>query len=454
MDRKRKIGFIVFMVVFISAAVVLPLLDQKPVAKGSKQETILSDGRKIELHAVTYGTNHSVTIERKSKNPLTRLLHTMFGGRTQRYSQTERHEVLIPWLIIPPAPVSRSSPNFSSFGIVSDTGVNLTTGGRSTTSLDDGTKLVRTALRAFPRRDEFFTLTGAVDRLPFSIRIKNPVFGRKFPTWTPHNLPATNTAGDYQFVLASPQLRGNQRGGYLSAKLEIFHRDQPVDEWFQTSFDLSDPTGNRAFSLSTNETIWKTHFQMWKTFIGPWNTNHYREFLLPELPAAAGHQIIPINDLINGFRVDRLWLGGPGSYRIENGKMTKAAKLAPGAGEKWSRRSGSHGSSMDWDRHDHWLLLEMIRWPRDNQRLSVFVRDSKGQDLTVESRGWSGGSGVSTAAFLLKPPRAALLAARRDPTKSTKLKDLVTPPFTLRLGIQTNMQTEFILDITKLKRDP
>ena len=94
----------------------------------------------------------------------------------------------------------------------------------------------------------------------------------------------------------------------------------------------------------------------------------------------------------------------------------------------------------------------MDHWPRHGQEFSVFIRDSREKDVRVESRGWSGDGGISTGTFILKPSWADILAARKDPSKSTKLEDLIKPPLTLRIGVQTNMTTEFIVDITKLKR--
>lgn len=453
---KRKLGFIAFMIVFVSLAILMAVFGQGEAKNEPNPTTVLSDGRKIELFAVTFGTNHAVTVHGGTDNLWTSLaprgLLKAFGVRDQTIRSSWHHETLIPWLIIPRAPGSRSNPKLGMMKVVSEAGVALSVGGRNTRHLGDGRSLVHTRVSAFPRRDPYFSLTGLVDRLPFSIRIRNPIFGRRFPIWTPRSLPATNHHGDYQFVLSPPKLHPHAHGGYLGARLKIFHQDRPVENWFNTVLDVSDPTGNRSFTLSTNEPLWKAHFQMWKTIHGPWDTNDYREFKLGDLPADAGHKLVALNDTVSGFRFGKIWIGGPGSYEFESGVLTKADKLAPGAGERWSNSSSGSKWTLKWARHDPWVIVEVDHWPRGNQRISIFMQDSKRKDVRVEPSGWTGHGGVKLGMFLLKPSYADINAARKESSKSTRLKDLTKPPFTLRVGVQTNLQTEFVVDITKLKR--
>ncbi|MGB0579717.1 MAG: hypothetical protein ACPGVU_08465 [Limisphaerales bacterium] len=432
MDRKRKIGFIAFLTVFIVAACLLSISDNHE--REELPAITLSDGRWLQLVKVSFGRVH----ELRTGSPIRAFFQEFLprgwlGPKIKKIRLTTREDTLIPFLSIELPTVAAPRPDWSRFKVVCDSGetFDITSWSSGFNFQDRPMNLPR--LGVFPRRDASFTLTGTVDRLPFAIKIPNPLHGTKFPTWLPQPLDTTNHHHGYDIRLKDPKLRMYKSGAFFQTSVDIFESSRKVNHWFKTSYRLKDATGNHGFRIPTNEPTWKIDVTLTRQYPAPWAPHEFHEFALRSLPAETNYSVTNLGLTLNGTPISRLWMGGPGHYVMGNGVITNASPLASGRVRGLGTSSNGKTWKMDWSADRPWMILEMPSLPRDIV-LSVFLIDSDGKHGTASWTGSAGAAGTHTRHFKLEEPKDA------------------TPPFTVRMGLQTNLHSEFVIDPKQLPR--
>jgi hypothetical protein len=299
----------------------------------------------------------------------------------------------------------------------------------------DDRRFMLPGLGVMPRRDPFFTLTGRVDRLPFTLRIANPMHTRTFPEWRTGPVPATNHVDGFDFALADARLTRTDYGEHLSVGFKAFEKGRELEDWFKYSWQLSDATGNRGYRLSTNEPAWRIELKVERQLAARWATNDYREFELAGIPKDGELREFPVVATLGGAKVARAWFAGAGEFVMENGVFTISQPLAPGRSDGWS--SSSRGPS-DWEimlkRRRPWILVQ-----RDDRSVDhlvrAFLRDARGREIRVDHRGSSGVGYFSAEVFEIRtddePPEG---------------------PLTLRIAGERYLRTAFTIGPARLER--
>jgi hypothetical protein len=435
MDRKRKLGLTAFIVVFAIAACLVSLgpgddTDPRPTAS-------LPDGRLIRLELTSFGRSHVLRNgpdwRRGLQRELPRPLRNLLGPEISVIKTTTSTDTLIPFLSIGQPPGSKSRPKWGSFRVVADSGEVFDIGSWSSGNNLGDRPLAYPRLPIFPRRDAGFALTGTVDRLPFSIRVDNPLHGQEFPAWSADPSSATNHLDGLDLVLGRTQLHLHGRGVSLGTDLEIYQESHSVKDWYDTSYQLEDATGNRGYKLSTNEPVWEIQFEFWRKSRAPWSPSEYQDFPLDKLPAEAGYQVIDVPAPINGHEIRRVWVGGPGEFIMANGSITNAQPITSKRRGTTSSSSGRSDWKVTWARIVPWVFCESDRLPK-GVRVSVFITDARNRPVPTDYRGSIGNGSFSAKMFELK--------------SATN----IVAPLNIRVAIQTNLHTEFRVNPAKLKR--
>lgn len=447
--ESRKLGLWAFLLVFLMIACAVPLLTSDH--KAAKDVFQLSDGRTIQLEAITYGTNHPVQQRIKWKEWLRPKLPTpmrdWLGPRKKEIGTSTIEPALIPWLSIDKN-VSGASLRWGSFKIVCDSGECFPISSRGSGNTLNGRSLTHPFVHVFPRRDRYFSITGSVDQIPWSLRVENPIFNRTYKEWTTSPIPATNKANGLEFVLQPSSVHTYTSGQSISPRLDVFQPGNDVKGHYGYSWKLSDATGNHGYNLPTNEPAWKIDFTVYRQGPAKWTTNEYHEIKLTEFPDAGTHDILDINKTVNAHPVTRVWLGGSGRFEIKNGAVISERTLTPMEG---ASRSSSYSSSeweMTWGVRNPWIMVETRRVP-DHMRLSVHAIDARGEQINLN---YSGGSGAGSSAILrqyaFKPSWTEQRKARKKNPKAPPLTtaELHPLPYTIRIAVQTNLITSFTVD--------
>jgi hypothetical protein len=451
-DRWRRIGLVCFLFVFAVVACVVSL---SPGDAAKPLPAVrLPDGRTVRLEAVTFGTNHVLfeqTAWKKWLRPkMPRSWQNILGPQMQNISARSDSWRLVPWLSIEAS--TGGSINWSNIKVLADSGESFETRGRSGYKHRDRSVMYPN-LDVFPRRDRHFSLTGTVDRLPWSIRVENPVHDRPIAEWTSAPMPATNHAAGLDFILPQPEIRIFQSRLDFSPLLEIHRAGRRLKSDYAYSWTLADATGNRGYQLPTNEPTWQIDFTIWRNASAPWNTNEFEEFEIRRIPEAGAHEIRDIAQIINGQRIDRIWLGGPGRYEIENGNVAVGRPLRSDENPSRSWSSGGSGDwELDWSVKSPWLMIDTHRVP-DGQRLSLFATDADGKAVNLQASGTVGAGANILAQFEIRPSWTEVQAYRKKTGNKSQSKtlDLHRPPFTLRVAVQTNLTTQFRINPAELR---
>lgn len=431
----KRFAFAAFLLLFVVSAVLVTSLPQ-PVVEGGVSQ-LLTDGSVVRVEAVTAGTRHEYRtgpawLEKLQQN-VPRALRGWLGSEVRSMRHTTAVEGVMPWLSI--TATGGGSPQWEQLHVVAESGEVFEVNSRSFPGGLPDRRFMLPRIDVMPRRDPFFTLTGIVNRLPFSLRMANPLSGRTHPTWTPTPIPVTNRVGGFDVELAEAELYRTSMGERLSARYKAYEDGRFLDGWFDYSWRLTDATGNNGYLLPTNEPAWRIELSLRRTFAARWSTNDYREFPLTNLPAAGELREFTISGPIGGVPIPLVWIAGPGEYVMENGVFTTARPPAPGGGDSWSSSSGGTG---DWKIHvkrkKPWIMIQRQAQQPD-YAVAAFLFDSENGNIEVRRRG-SSGSGVFYAEhFEVRPPA-----------------NMPPGPLRLRVAGERTLHTEFTIDPARIQR--
>ena len=431
----KRAAFGLLVIVFVIAAVLVANLPEPAVA--AKQQIILPDGRVLRVEAVTVGTSHVYRTGpewlEKVQRGGPRWLRDKLGPEVRTMRHTTPRQQVLPWISVTKAP--GVSADWDDLHVVAESGEVFDINSRSFPGSFKDRRFVLPRIAVLPRRDAWFSVTGKVDQVPFSVRLKNPLHGRIHPEWTPTPLPATNRVGGFDIVLAGAELSRTQSGEYFSTRFKAFKEGRFLDGWFNYSWELSDATGNAGYILPTNEPAWRVDVKLSRTFAARWATNEYREFTLTNLPAAGELREFNVTTPLGGVEMDRVWIAGPGEYVMENGVFAIAKPLPPGGGDSWS--SSSSGPA-DWEiqlkRRRPWIMIQR-RSHQSDHTAAAFVTDGNAAEIRVSRRGSTGTGAFYGEIFELHPP-----------------KESPSGPFTLRVAGEPYLRTSFTFDPDHVNR--
>lgn len=427
-----------FALLFVTAAV-LTVVTPEPAVATAINELVLPDGRVLRVEAVTVGKSH---VYRNGPEWLEKLqrggprwLRDKLGPEVRTMRHTTPDETAMPWISLSTLP-GASSDVWKDLHVVSDAGEAFDVGSRSFPGSLKDRRFMLPRLDTFPRRDPFFSLTGYVANVPFSLRVPNPLHGKTFPTWTSGPIPATNHVGGFDVVLDNARFIRSGTGEYFSAGFTAFESGVERKDWFNFSWKLTDATGNEGYRLSTNEPAWRMEASLSRKFAARWATNEFRQITLMNLPPDGELREFGIAANLGGVDCPRAWIAGPGEYVMENGVFTIAKPLPPGGGDRWS--SSSSGPS-DWEiqlkRTKPWIMVENSA-PSPDHLVTVFLIDAEGAEMPVWRRGASGWSHIRADMFEIGP-----------------LKRKHAGPFTLRVAGDRYLRTDFTFAPDQVRRD-
>lgn len=413
-----------------------------------KPSFTLPDGRVLRLERVTFGTNHMVQKSSKwrqyLRTKLPRRWHSVLGPVRQDINIRTEKPVLVPWMSIEDDPKQRAD-NMTEVRVHSDSGEVFRTWDQYKGWFRmDGRRLFYPAVEVFDRRAPTTTLKGILNGQPWSLRFENPLFREPFPEWNPRSLPATNHAGDLTFVLQRAALSRQSFGSMLQPYFKVYRDGKPAFHEYTHLSRLKDATGNQGIFVPTNGPAWEVEFELKRLAPAPWKTNEFLDVAVDSLPAPGEHSTIEIKSFVNGHWVERLWLGGPGFFEMSEGRVIDQRRLGP---KERRIHHSSQRPDREWDlrfaRLNPWLMCESPSVPR-GQTFSVFLFHSKDKEIGLQPAGlfhthagtnllWMGESRMS---------EDQIQSARTD------------SPFKIRIAVQTNFFTRFVIDPAQLLRLP
>lgn len=255
---------------------------------------------------------------------------------------------------------------------------NWSAGSRPLPKAPAGAKyiLVSGVLPAFPRREITFKLRlfDQQRALVAEFDAPNPVY-RRYPTWKPEDLPATNQTRDLAASLVRLENRwsGSRHDGFelkrlsLTPEFQLMEGGQATAEWELDDLEVEDATGNRStaddphdrvmrrirrisgrrdrdpvsaqFKFCTNETAWKLHATFFRTPQARFSSNETWTIPNLEVPAPGTAKILQGSNTWQGVAVRLCFAAGPGSVTYSNGVPVSTA-LSSG------RRGGGGGGRM------------------------------------------------------------------------------------------------------------
>jgi len=289
----------------------------------------------------------------------------------------------------------------------------------------DGQHYDMIPLEVFPRHQPEFKLEGHANKQPFSFTIPNPLHG--FKLIKPLKATTTRTNG-LEFRLASFELGEMNEQLYAMARVGAFRDDKPVGG-IAAETVFSDGYGNRGRMIPTNTWEWKVEMTLHKSSGYAWPEGSYVSVEPGPVPDAAKVKIQEVQHENDGIKIDRVVIGGPGSFVISNGN-TLSAESPPG---KWRGSFIMHGRK-SWRIKDTfrqpWVLV-FSRGAERKQKLVAFARNPDGSSVPLKTRGGGGGAegGYQFHRYYLPEPQK------------------VMDGWTIGFATSLPMQAEFVVDI-------
>lgn len=432
---KKRASFIAFVVLFLLTSVLVTLIPA-PTSE-DKIEVRLDDDRRLRVEAVTFGKSHVYRTGpewlEKLQKTAPRWMRKHLGSEVRTIRHTTSSDRVLPWFSIEINP--GKSPDWGDLRVVADSGETFEINSRSFPASLPDRRFMLPDMRVIPRRDPSFSITGLVDRLPFSVRIPNPDQRRSIPIWKTAPVPATNRVNGFDIVLAGAELYRGRRREHFSMRFKAYENGRFLKDWFNYSWQLIDATGNEGYLLPTNEPAWRVSLSLRRQLAARWATNEYRDFTITNVPAGIERHAFKINAELGGVKLQRGWIAGPGDYVIEDGHFIEANPLPPGGGNSWSSSSdGSGGWTLKLKRTRPWIMIKHSGQLRD-QVVTAFLIDVNGDQVSVGHRGGAGMGTFQTQIFEITP-------GKKKPT----------PPFTLRIAGEKYLRTEFTFDPAQIPR--
>lgn len=278
-------------------------------------------------------------------------------------------------------------------------------------------------LEVFPRHLPEFKLDGHANKQPFSFNIPNPLHPLK--VFTPLKAASTTTNG-IEFRLKSFEIKESHEQLHAISHVTAFRDGKPV-RGIESESVFSDVYGNRGSMLSTNSLEWKIETTSHKSSAYDWPEGSFVSFEPQDIPAPARVAVHEFGREIDGMKIDRLVLGGPGSFILSNGITLLAEhphKIWRGGytihnGRSWRL---THTSREPW-------LQVMTSGGIADRKLIVFARNADGSIIPLKSRGRGSGGGYSYHRFYFPDPGSA------------------KPGWTIGFATSLPMHAEFVVDI-------
>lgn len=306
-----------------------------------------------------------------------------------------------------------------------ETGQRFVSVGPSGSHFVDGQHYDMIPLEVFPRHLPEFKLEGHADKQPFSFTIPNPL--HRFNQIKRLKAATIKTNG-LEFRLSSFELGEMNEQLYAMARVGAFRDDKPVGG-IAAETVFSDGYGNRGRMIPTNTWEWKVETTLHKSSGYAWPEGSYVSVEPGPVPDAAKVKIQEVQHEIEGINIDRVVIGGPGSFVISNGN-TLSAESPPG---KW-RGSFTMNGRKSWRIADtfrqSWVLV-FSRGAERKQKLVAFARNPDGSSVPLKTRGGGGGAegGYQFHRYYLPEPQ--------------KVKE----GWTISFATSLPMKAEFVVDI-------
>ena len=376
-------GFAIFILLFLLAAILTAVLPES--SRKAENAIALPDGRLLRLEAVTFGTSHEYRTGPEWLEKLQKMspgwLRDKLGPEVRSLRHSRREERVQPWISVTLSP--GIAPDWDYLHVVSDSGETFAVGTRSYPGSFADRRFMLPDLAVMPRRDASCLFTGLVNRLPFAMRIENPAAGRAFPEWKTEPMPITKQVNGFDFELAEAELSRTATREHFSMRFRAHENGSFLKDWFNYSWRLTDATGNEGSMLPTNEPAWRVSVSISRRFAARWATNEYRDFPFTNMPGPAEVLEFDVAANLGGTSLGRVWIGGPGDYKFENGLITEKKLLSPDGGNAWT--SGGHGTGdrlLSFSQQEYWIHLERHGADADHT-CAVFLIDVSGKEVPV-----------------------------------------------------------------------
>lgn len=472
----------VMLAVFVG---VLSTIEPELPTSSALAEVVMPDGNILALEAVTYGTSHTHSVERKVPG------FSFFSGSSHYpISHSTPDNVIMVWLSKRNARTGRAMDfdwwthcatvdshgceirdreGYNHRDAIHGYGSSGSGGGRPYSPLSShgghqeyDTIIVRTALSPMRHEGDTFKLrvydTSGKSVGEFTIKDPSPQNG-KYPEWKPQSLPITADADGMKVTLNSMmnvihEDRGTRNGvpymrkrSRLQFRFSMEEDGQPSDRWNSNSVTVSDAIGNSinpydVSQLCTKESAWKltAHF---------WRGNEEKNFKDSELwrvkdvtpPAKNKFKMLNQSTVVDGATVEVVAVGGPGkmTYRGLNSAHTG------GYSSSGSVNSGGKNHNYEVDRQNgrgtpntttvtcdvpHILLRWSTAHP--HQRVDrLAATDGEGRLVRLDGPHGGGYNGDTGVYFLTRPREAKT----EEPIKKVNLL----------FAVQTAREAEFLV---------
>lgn len=286
-------------------------------------EVRLSDGRLVQLAAVTTGQTHTVHSP-KLRTMMFRFMPDGFRrqmGPSFNSSFGFRHNGIALWLLCyDPVLGKYVTGAFDKLVIVDDHGCELESAESGGTS-DGFHHAAVISVANFPRNREKLTFrivsTFGGTNILGEMTIDNPIKAER-ANWEPQALPISVTnAGVIARLNRIPAVKA-------WVDLEIFERGVPSKDWSLQDMYYQDPFGNAGHKLCRKEKAWKLKTRFVRRPTATFASNEVWRVGTMTVPAAGAVQALSASNTVAGVPMTLRYFLGPGSYTLSNGVCTAA----------------------------------------------------------------------------------------------------------------------------------
>jgi hypothetical protein len=355
----------------------------------------LTDGRTVQLVAVTVGPTHSL------RSPALRdfFFHFMPPGLKKQMGPTYnssfgfQYNGIALWLMCYDPALEQYVPGVIDKIVVIDShGCELESTGSGATS--DGIHHASVInLSNFPRDLDRITcqlFAANSSNALGQITITNPVKTASVQ-WSPNPLPVAVTNGDIAVRLDRLPRKN------FTAEYAVFKNGRPTKEWSLQQSHFEDAFGNAGPNLCRKQSAWKFKTRFSRNETASFASNEVWRLPSVQLPAPGACVTLNLSNTIGSNEVIVRHLIGPGSYSFSNGVFLAATAWTNGMngqfGVTWKKGSGRNYLPVTTRVANETTLLvfpHSLLWPRE-----MFIRAWYEDRLVAVSRSGSG-DGSST----------------------------------------------------------
>ncbi len=393
MSLLRKVTFVV---IGIFAVVAIGWLAQHR-ASSSLAFKPLSDGSRLIVEGVTYGTNHELNPIPLSQVRMLEMLPRAIQNwpllRRRSGSVNIVSDQVVVWLTREDAHGKYIPVTLERAEIRDDDGCVFGSAGW-TGSGDSSFPYVAIHFPVAPRRAGHLKLTAHIQNETKPINFLVPNRKQKpFSKWQPDPLPIVYRTNAFSITLESLQAKRTQLGSFsITPQFQIRSNGIPAPEWNHGACEYSDPTGNHGSFLCPSEPVMRLRAYFFRNEESSFSSNEVWRVGEVQIPAAG--EFTALNRAGNPSGrgpMTIVGITGPGTYQFSNDNCVSHSESHSAGNSMSSSRmyvNGSLTETIQYTSPDTCLLMTapsgvegkiIIRSPEHPGKMIVSERSTSTQ---------------------------------------------------------------------------